>query len=53
MDPGVQCHGVKANPTGNLWSSMGGCQDLDSKKLYRKSDGSDDQGDYNSKYFVK
>ena len=34
MDPGVQCHGMKANPTGYLWSKyecflMSGCQDID------------------------
>ena len=34
MDPGVRCHGMKANPTGYLWSKyecflMSGCQDID------------------------
>ena len=34
MDPRVQCHGMKANPTGYLWSKyecflMSGCQDID------------------------
>ena len=34
MDPWVRCHGMKANPTGYLWSKyecflMSGCQDMD------------------------
>ena len=36
MDPRVRCHGMKANPTGYLWSRyecflMSGCQDMDLK----------------------
>ena len=38
MDPGVRCHGVKANPSGYLWSKyecflMSGCSDMDLSKL--------------------
>ena len=34
MDPGVRCHGMKANPTGYLWSKYecfltSGCHDID------------------------
>ena len=34
MDPWVRCHGMKANPTGYLWSKyefflMSGCKDID------------------------
>ena len=34
MDPGVLCHGMKANPTGYLWVKyecflISGCQDID------------------------
>ena len=34
MDPGIRYHGMKANPTGYLWSKyecflMSGCQDID------------------------
>ena len=34
LDPGAGCHGMKANPTGYLWSKyecflMSGCQDMD------------------------
>ena len=34
LDPGARCHGMKANPTGYLWSKyecflMSGCQDMD------------------------
>ena len=34
MDPGVRCHGMKANPTEYLWSKYecfltSGCQDMD------------------------
>ena len=34
MDPGVRCHGMKANPTGYLWSKYEGflmsvCEDMD------------------------
>ena len=33
MDPSVRCHGMKADPTGYLWSEyecflMSGCQDI-------------------------
>ena len=34
LDPGARCHGMKANPTGYLWSKyecflMSGCQEMD------------------------
>ena len=34
LDPGAWCHGMKANPTGYLWSKYecflkSGCQDMD------------------------
>ena len=34
MDPGGRCHGMKANPTGYLWSKyecflISDCQDMD------------------------
>ena len=34
IDPGVRSHGMKANPTGFLWSKyecflISGCQDID------------------------
>ena len=34
IDPGIRCHGMKANPTGYLWSEyecflMSGSQDID------------------------
>ena len=42
MDPGVRCHGMKANPTGYLWSKyecflMSGCQDIDFYKTLPQS----------------
>ena len=42
MDPGVRCHGMKANPTGYLWSKyecflMSGCQDIDFEKTLPQS----------------
>ena len=42
MDPGVRCHGMKANPTGYLWSKyecflMSGCQDIDFLKTLPQS----------------
>ena len=39
MDSGVQCQGMKANPTGYLWSKyecflIRGCQDIDFLKNF-------------------
>ena len=39
MDPGVRCHGMKANPIGYLLSKYEcflttGCQDIDLKKTF-------------------
>ena len=44
MDPWVRCHGMKANPTGYLWSKyerflMSGCQDMDLSKTLKWRDG--------------
>ena len=44
MDPWVRCHGMKANPTGYLWSKyecflMSGCQDMDLSKTEKGRDG--------------
>ena len=44
MDPRVRCHGMKANPTGYLWSKyecflMSGCQDMDLSKTLKWRDG--------------
>ena len=44
MDPWVRCHGMKANPTGYLWSKyecflMSGCQDMDLSKTSKRRDG--------------
>ena len=44
MDPWVRCHGMKANPTGYLWSKyecflMSGCQDMDLSKTKNWRDG--------------
>ena len=60
MDPGVRCHGMKANPTGYLWSKyecflMSGCQDIDFLKTLTKWNGNGngnayDRGDYNSSF---
>ena len=56
MDPGVQCHGMKANPTGYLWSEyecflMSSCQDIDFKTTLTKWNGNAyDRGDYNSSF---
>ena len=46
MDPWVRCHGMKANPTGYLWSKyecflMSGCQDMDLSKTKKWRDGND------------
>ena len=54
MDPGVRCHGMKANPTGYLWSKyecflMSGCQDIDGNgngNVY-------DRGDFNSSFALR
>ena len=65
MDPGVRCHGMKANPTGYLWSKyecflMSGCQDIDFKKTLTKWNGNGngngnayDRGDYNSSFALR
>ena len=56
MDPGVRCHGMKANPTRYLWSKyecflMSGCQDIDFLKTLTKWNGNVyDSGDYNSSF---
>ena len=47
MDPRVRCHGMKANPTGYLWSKyecflMSGCQDMDLSKTLKWRDGNAD-----------
>ena len=44
MDPWVRCHGMKANPTGYLWSKyecflMSGCKDMDLSKTQKWRDG--------------
>ena len=41
MDPWVRCHGMKANPTGYLWSKyefflMSGCKDIDLENFNTK-----------------
>ena len=61
MDPGVRCHGMKANPIGYLWSKfecflITGCQDI--KKTLTKCDGNGngntyDRGDYNSSFALR
>ena len=61
MDPGVRCHGMKANPTGYLWSKyecflMSGCQDIDFKKTLTKWNGNGnayDRGGYNSSFALR
>ena len=63
MDPGVSCHGMKANPTGYLWSKyecflMSGCQDIDFSKTLTKCNGigngnAYDRGDYNSSFVLR
>ena len=61
MDPGVRCHGMKANPTGYLWSKyecflMSGCQDIDFSKTLTKWNGNGnayDWGDYNSSFALR
>ena len=65
MDPGVRCHGMKANPTGYLWSKyecflMSGCQDIDFYKTLPKWNGNGngnrnayDRGDYNSSFALR
>ena len=58
MDPGVRCHGIKANPIGYLWSKYEcflttGCQVMDFEKTLTKCDGNGnayDRGDYNSSF---
>ena len=61
MDPGVRCHGMRANPTGYLWSKyecflMSGCQDIDFLKTLTKWNGNGnayDPGDYNSSFALR
>ena len=65
MDPGVQCHGMKANPTGYLWSKyecflMSGCQDILLENFNMKRNGNAygngnayDRGDYNSSFALR
>ena len=61
MDPGVRCHGMKANPTGYLWSKyecflMSGCQDIDFLKTLTKWNGNGNaynRGDYNSSFALR
>ena len=69
MDPGVRCHGMKANPTGYLWSKcecflMSGCQDIDFYKTLTKwnrngngngngNGNAYDRGDYNSSFALR
>ena len=63
MDPGVRCHGMKANPTGYLCSKyecflMSGYQDIDSLKTLTKWNGNGngnayDRGDYNSSFALR
>ena len=67
MDPGVRCHGMKANPTGYLWSKyecflMSGCQDKDFLKTLTKwnrngngngNGNAYDRGDYNSSFALR
>ena len=61
MDPGVQCHGMRAYPTGYLWSKyecflMSGCQDIDFEKTLTKWNGNGnvyDLGDYNSSFALR
>ena len=54
MDPGVRCHGMKANPTGYLWSKyecflMSGCQDIE----WNWNGNAYDRGDYNSSFALR
>ena len=61
MDPGVQCHGMKANPIGYLWSKYEcflttGCQDIDFYKTLTKWNRNGnlyDRGDYNSSFALR
>ena len=63
MDPGVRCHGMKANPIGSLWSKYEcflttGCQDIDLQKTLTKWNGNGngnayDRGDYNSSFALR
>ena len=63
MDPGVPCHGMKANPIGYLWSKYEcflttGCQDIDFKKTLTKwnrngNGNAYDRGDYNSSFALR
>ena len=63
MDPGVRCHGMKANPIGYLWSKYEcflttGCQDIDFWNTLTKCDGNGngnvyDRGDYNSSFALR
>ena len=63
MDPGVRCHGMKANPIGYLWSKYEcflttGCQDIDFYKTLTKwnrngNGNAYDRGDYNSSFALR
>ena len=59
MDPGVQCHGMKANPIGYLWSKYECflttvCQDIDLYKTLAKCDGNAyNRSDYNSSFALR
>ena len=59
MDPGVRCHGMKANPIGYLWSKYEcflttGCQDTDFQKTLTKwNRNAYDRGDYNSSFALR
>ena len=51
MDPWVRCHGMKAKPTGYLWSKyecflMSGCQDMDLSKTQKWRDGNGNANAY-------
>ena len=65
MDPGLRCYGMKANPTGYLWTKyecflMSGCQDIDFWKTLTKWNGNGngnrntyDRVDYNSSFALR
>ena len=63
MDPGVQCHGMKANPLGYLWSKYECflttcCQDIrlleNFIKVEQNANGNAyDRGDYNSSFALR
>ena len=64
MDPGVRCHGMKANPTGYLWFKyecflMSGCKDIRLLENFTaKWNGNGNgnayyRGDYNSSFALR